>query len=310
MKILALDVGGTAVKSALVQEDGSLLDYRTTPTGGLRAEMLVQRAISVAAEYQDFDALAVSMTGQIDQKTQTVRARSNGKALERADFPVGNILREAVERPVFVLNDANAAALGEACFGAGREMDSFLCITYGTGVGGGIIWDRRLLTGQRGIAGEVGHLVTHAGGRLCRCGHRGCYQEYASTTALLREAQKICPELENARQLFDRLPETPKLQQAVDGWIREIVEGLCSLAYTFDPQAFVLGGGVMERPEILAQVRQQYAQRVIPSFSDIPLLQAQLGNRAGMLGAAAFAQWELSGGEGAAAKEIIRRKEA
>lgn len=294
LRILALDVGGTAVKSAIIDGDGQLRQLRTTPSEAAPPEVLAQKAIAVAKSYTNFDVLAVSMTGQIDHKTQTTLARSNGTALERTQFPVGDVLRRAVGCPVFVLNDANAAALGEARFGAGREFRDFLCLTYGTGVGGGIILDGKLLTGSRGIAGELGHLVTHAGGNLCRCGHRGCYQEYASTTALLREARKLVPELENARQLFDRLPEAPELQSVVDGWIREIVEGLCSLAYIFNPACFVLGGGVMERPEVLERVRRQFQKRVIPSFQDVKILPAELGNRAGMLGAAVYARWAMS----------------
>ena len=293
MKILALDVGGTAIKSGFFGPDGSIEDYRSTPTGGRGVEDLTQSAIAVAKAYGAYDALAVSMTGQIDQREQTVVAWSDGKAIRRIRFPVGAALREAVQRPVFVLNDANAATLGEATFGAGRSQRDFLCLTYGTGVGGGIIQNGQLLTGRSGIAGELGHMVIHADGHRCRCGHRGCYQEYASTTALLREARKHYPELSNARELFDRLPGEQGLQRSVDKWIGQIVTGLCSLAYIFDPACFVLGGGVMERSDVLEQVRQQFQKQVIPSFSEVQILKAELGNRAGMIGAAVFAQQML-----------------
>ena len=293
MKILALDVGGTAIKSAFVAEDGSLSAYTTTPSAPNPPEKLTQAAIAVANTYDDYDVLAVAMTGQINHHRQITLARSNGQSYERAQFPVGQILREATGKPVFVLNDANAAAYGDACLGAGRDFKDFVCLTYGTGVGGGIIQNRQLFSGHRGIAGELGHMVVHAGGLRCRCGHLGCYQEYASTTALLREARQVCPELQNARQLFDRLPQVPALRPIVDSWIREIAEGLCSLAYILDPPCFVLGGGVMERPDILEQVRQQFQNRVIPSFSDIEIRKAQLGNQAGIIGAASFARHEL-----------------
>lgn len=290
MKILALDVGGTAIKSAFIETDGQISAYRSTPTGASSAETLTQRAIEAANTYDEYDVLAVAMTGQIDQRRQITLARNNGKALERANFPVGKVLREAVQRPVFVLNDANAAAFGEASLGAGRSYRDFICLTYGTGVGGGIIQNGQLLTGHRGIAGELGHMVVHAGGHLCRCGHRGCYEEYASTTALLREARLRRPDLTNAKELFDLFPEDPVLVEIVDHWIREIAEGLCSLAYIFDPACFVLGGGVMERSDVLEQIRQQFQKRVIPSFSEIEIRKAELGNHAGMIGAAAFAR--------------------
>lgn len=293
MKILALDVGGTVIKSAIIDEDGSLHDIRSTPSSPQPAELLTQCAIAVAKQYTSFDVLAVAMTGQIDHKTQTTLSRNNGKCAERAQFPVGKVFSEAVLRPTFVLNDANAAALAEATQGAGKGHPDFLCLTYGTGVGGGIIQNGQLLTGNRGIAGEFGHIVTHVGGRRCRCGRRGCYQEYASTTALLREARRHYPELHNARELFDRLPEEPALQKVTDKWIREIVEGLCSLTYIFNPACFVLGGGVMERDDVLEKVRQQFLNRVMSSFSDVEILKAELGNHAGMIGAAIFARKAL-----------------
>lgn len=294
MKILALDVGGTAIKSVMIDDYGKLHDIRTTPSASVPAEILAQNAIAVAKKYTDYDVLAVAMTGQIDHKTQTTLARNNGKCSERANFPVGKVFSEALRCPTFVLNDANAAALGEAVYGAGRKYPDFLCLTYGTGVGGGIIQNGQLLTGHRGIAGELGHIVTHAGGRRCRCGRRGCYQEYASTTALLREARKYCPELNNARELFARIPDEPLLERVVDIWVREIVEGLCSLTYVFNPACFVLGGGVMERSDVLEKVRSQFQKRVMPSFSDVEILKAELGNQAGMIGAAVYARRALA----------------
>ena len=290
MKILALDVGGTAVKSAIINDGGQLCDIRSTPSGTIEDKALAEISIAVAKEYGGFDVLAISMTGQIDSNTQTTLASFNGKELERACYPVGKVIKEAIDRPVFILNDANAAALGEAKFGAGKNRSDFVCITYGTGVGGGIIQNGRLLTGSRGVAGEIGHLVTHVDGRECNCGRRGCYQQYAATTALVREAQKVCADIQNAKQIFERLP---KLQGAVDGWIKEIVEGLCSLAYIFDTECFVLGGGVMERDDVLQTVREQFKKRIMPSFSDIEIVKAELGNTAGMIGAAVYAKEQI-----------------
>ena len=294
MQILALDVGGTAIKSALIGPDDILRDQQISPSKPAPAQILTEMAADVAKSYEDYDVLAVSMTGQIDHKRQMTLARSNGFSFEAIQFPVGEALRRQVKRPVFVLNDANAATLGEACYGAGRNYRNFICITYGTGVGGGIIQNGVLLTGHQGIAGELGHMSIHAGGRRCRCGRRGCYQEYASTTALLRQARKIFPELENGRELMDRLPGEPRLQRVLDKWIGEVAEGLCNFAYIFDPDCFVLGGGVMERQDILERVRRRFQKTVIPSFAGIQIQRAELGNNAGMLGAAAYARWALT----------------
>lgn len=294
VNILALDVGGTAVKAALIDEHNQLSDIREFPSEPGPAPVLVQHALTAAQAYDGYDVLAVSMTGQIDHTTQTVLFRSTLQPGEKPEFPVGEALRAATGKPVFVLNDANAATLGEGCFGAGRDCRNFLCLTYGTGVGGGVVLNRTLLTGRRGIAGEIGYMVTHVGGLPGKYDQDGAYQQYASTTALVREGKRVVPELENARQLFELLPETPALQPAVDGWVDEIVEGLRSLTYIFDPECFVLGGGVMEREDVLAKVRDRFHGSNSPFMKDVRIVRAQLGNRAGIYGAAAYARWALA----------------
>lgn len=293
MRILTLDVGGTAIKSAIVDENNQLMDIRETPSAAA-GEALVYRAAEVALTYEDYDVLSVSMTGQINNKTQNLLFQYNKDVNDEGEeCKAGEILRNAVHRPVFLMNDSNCAALGEAYFGAGRGHKDFLCLTYGTGVGGGIIQEGKLLTGSRGIAGEVGHMVIHAGGRKCGCGRRGCYERYAATTALLASARKVKPELENARQLFELAQEDQALQRVIRAWVREIVEGLCTLVYIFNPDCIVLGGGVMEREDVLDMVRKRFYKRVIPTFSKVELLPAQLGNKAGMYGALAYAKQQM-----------------
>lgn len=292
MRILTLDIGGTAIKSAIMDNTKQLSDIRITPSHTVDPELLIQKAVGVAKKYEDFDVLSVSMTGQIDDEAQTVLFQYN-KERRKIEFPAGKRLHDALKCSTFLLNDSNAAALGEAIFGAGQAYKDFLCLTYGTGVGGGIIWNSELFRGHRGIAGEIGHMVVHAGGRLCGCGHRGCYEQYASATALLRMAKRINPKLENARQLFEAANQDLALQRVIQKWIGEIVEGLCTLTYIFNPACFILGGGVMERDDVLEQVRAQFYERVIPSFLRVDILRAQLGNQAGMFGAAAFAIQQL-----------------
>lgn len=294
MTILALDVGGTAVKAALLDANNQISDLREFPSEPGAAPVLVKHALAAANAYEGYDVLAVSMTGQIDHATQTVLFRSTLQPGEKPEFAVGEVLRQEIGKPVFVLNDANAATLAEGCFGAARDCDSFVCLTYGTGVGGGIVLDRTLLTGRRGIAGEIGYMVTHVGGLAGKYDQDGAYQQYASTTALVREGKKVVPELENARQLFDLLPATPALTPVVDAWVDEIVEGLRSLTYIFDPERFVLGGGVMEREDVLEKVKARFYGENRHFMKGVDIVRAQLGNRAGIYGAVAYARWALA----------------
>lgn len=295
MKILTLDIGGTAIKSAIIDENDQVTDIRTTPSKTVDPAHLIQQAVQISKEYGEFDVMSLSMTGQINDKTGHVLFQYNKDTDEDLEYPAAEELQKKVNCPVFLLNDSNAAALGEAYFGAGREYRDFLCLTYGTGVGGGIIMDKKLLSGTRGIAGEVGHMVIHAGaeGPVCGCGHTGCYEKYAATTALVRMAREIHPELENARQLFALAETEPALVEVITKWIGEIVEGLCTLTYIFNPECIILGGGVMEREDVLQEVREQFAKRVIPTFANVDILPAQLGNKAGMFGAAVNARQHL-----------------
>ena len=187
--------------------------------------------------------------------------------------------------PVAVENDVNAAALGEAHFGAGRGCQHFLCLTYGTGIGGAAILNGELYTGFHGAAGEFGHIVTHAGGRKCTCGGEGCYETYASTRALTREAESLLGHPVNGRELFALLHHgNQAIVQLVDSWIGEIAIGLAGLAYSLDPERIVLGGGIMKEPYLLPRLKQALDARLMPSYRDIALVPAQLGNTAGLMG--------------------------
>ena len=285
-----MDVGGTAIKSAMIDDSDILSDTRVTPSDR-DATARTYKALEVAKSYGDFDAVSVATTGQVDIDSQEVLFQY-GKRNEpdHGSYSFGEILQSAIDRPVFVLNDCNAAALGEAHFGAGKDFNSFLCLSYGTGVGGAIIEGKRLYTGRRGIAGEMGHMVTHKGGRLCGCGGRGRYEQYASTTALLKSARKLIPQLENAKEIFCEENLTPEMNRVIRSWESEIVAGLFTLTYIFNPQALILGGGIMEQNAVIEGVRRLYYKGVIPTFKNVSLLSAGLGNQAGMYGAAVYAR--------------------
>lgn len=161
-----------------------------------------------------------------------------------------------------------------------------MCLTYGTGIGGAAILNGELYTGFHGAAGEFGHIVTHAGGRKCTCGGEGCYETYASTRALTREAESLLGHPVNGRELFALLHHgNQAIVQLVDSWIGEIAIGLAGLAYSLDPERIVLGGGIMKEPYLLPRLKQALDARLMPSYRDIALVPAQLGNTAGLMGA-------------------------
>ena len=180
----------------------------------------------------------------------------------------------------------NAAAIGEAAFGAGKGQKDFVCLTYGTGVGGAMFTNGKLYSGSSHSAGEFGGIVTHPEDRNPgKDLFSGCYERYASTTALVKNAMALNPSLSNGRAIFEHRAD-PEVKQAIDRWIMEIVYGLITIVHMANPSCAILGGGVMEQPYVLQQVQEKLYQNIMPSFRHVQIKKASLGNQAGMLGAA------------------------
>ncbi len=249
--ILGVDIGGTAVKLALVERSGEIRHRREASVSfdGYRTPILS----TVLQEAQAFTAQAgitpegvgISATGQIDTETGTVIG-TNGKIPGYEGSPLKAAFEQAFQVPACCLNDANAAALGECWRGAGRGADPVIMVTLGTGVGGGIVCGGQVFGGARGIAGELGHFTLYADGIPCACGKRGCYESYAATTALIRLAEAATGEHHlNGRVIFERAAAgEPALCQALRRWTDDIAAGLTGLIHIFNPQLVLIGGGV------------------------------------------------------------------
>lgn len=288
MKKMVLDIGGTAMKSA-VYEDGTLLDLRETPTeaakGGIHVLNTAKAVIRSYRTLYGFERIGISTAGQVNpQEGRIIYANQNIPGY------TGMKIREQLEQefgvPVMVENDVNAAALGESVFGSGKDLQNFVCLTYGTGVGGAMILNGRLYSGSSFSAGEFGAVITHPEDRdPSKDYYSGCYEKYASATALVRKAQAVDPTIKNGRELFARIQE-PNLKKTVDAWIMEIVYGLVNITHMLNPEGIILGGGVMEQACVLEGVQAHLYEHIMPSFRHVQVRKASLGNRAGMLGAA------------------------
>lgn len=192
--------------------------------------------------------------------------------------------------PVAVENDVNAAAIGEACYGAGKEEKDFVCLTYGTGVGGAVFINGSLYHGSSFSAGELGALIVHPEDRQPEIDmYSGCYEKYASTTALVAKAKEYDSSITNGKILFSRIEE-PQIRAIIDQWIDEIVYGLVSITHLLNPSCIILGGGIMKQPYIPDQIEQKLMPSIMSSFRGLKIKTAQLGNQAGMLGAARLAE--------------------
>lgn len=289
MRIAVIDIGGTNIKSG-IWEDGEIMEVQETATdAGLGGAHVMGKVMEILEEMQDFQAVGISTAGQVDtEKGMILYANDNIPGY------TGTRIKETVEAryhvPAAVQNDVNSAAVGEAFYGVGRGQEDFLCLTYGTGVGGAIIIKGEVYNGSGYSAGEFGGIVTHPEDRNPESDmFSGCYERYASTTALVKRVRERFPELRSGRDIFARI-DTPEVRELIDQWISEIVYGLVTLVHIFNPSMIVLGGGVMEQEYVTDGVREKLKGQIMSSFRKVKVVSAQLGNTAGMLGAAKAAQ--------------------
>ena len=295
--ILALDIGGTAVKLGLVDRQGTIYQkaiadvafdgYRTpifTTVVSAARRFLVENAVKP-------EGIAVSATGQVETETGVVIG-TNGKIPNYEGTRLKEGLEEAFGVTACALNDANAAVLGECFTGRAQGLKNVVMVTLGTGVGGGVVVDGKILGGQRGIAGELGHFPLYADGISCACGLRGCYENYASTAALIRRCEEKTGQIGlTGMTVFERAEAADQdVLTVLHEWIRDIAAGLCGLVHLFNPEMVLIGGGVSAQEELLIRpLREEVFTRTMPRFREhLRLEKASLGNDAGLVGAVRF----------------------
>ncbi len=293
MRIAALDIGGTSIKSG-IWDGREISRFKETDTnakeGGLR---LMDRALEILKGYGEFDGIGISTAGQVDTEKGTIYY-ANDNIPGYTGMEVRRMVEEAFQKPAAVENDVNAAAFGEGGAGAARGEKDFLCLTYGTGVGGAIVIDGKLYRGSSWSGGSFGGIVVHPERLKAGEEFSGCYEKYASVTALVERAKREDESLVSGRKIFAEI-QRPQVRRMVDQWIDEVVFGLVTLVHVFNPPCIVLGGGIMEQPYVLGQVREKLPPLVSPGFRGVKLLRAGLGNRAGLTGAALLAERRMKG---------------
>ncbi len=307
---IGLDIGGTKISGGVIDRNGAILATGRRDTPATDPAAIIQEAASLTRELSSehkIDAVGVACAAFIDRSGSTIYFSPN---LAWRDEPFQQRLQSALDLPVTIENDANAAAWGEFRFGAAVDAGNMVMVTVGTGIGGGIVVDGVLMHGAFGVAAELGHMRVVPGGFRCGCGNRGCWEMYASGTALVREARELVvtgtplaarlnelcggdpaalsgPDVTRAAVEGD--PAAVELLADLGVWIGE---GLASVAAILDPELVVLGGGVSEAGTLLidpalAAFRRQLTGRGHRPEARFAL--ASLGNDAGMIGAADLA---------------------
>ncbi|MCI2047664.1 MAG: ROK family protein [Faecalibacterium sp.] len=303
---LGIDIGGTAVKLGLVSEAGEVtaMTEASVSFDGYKTPIL-DTVINEAERFLEqenkapgqLSAIGVSATGQIDS-TEGIVAGTCGSLPGWAGTPIRRRLEEHFSLPGAVANDANCMCLGECWKGAAQGCTDVIGITVGTGIGGGILTGGRLLEGARGLGGEMGHLPLHAlDGARCTCGNAGCWERYASTSALVRRAQKNGLPFQNGREIFSAAEKgDADALCLLDGWTDEIAAGLIGMVHIFNPQKILIGGGVSAQKKLLIEpLAEKVKSGVMPAFAlGLEVCAAQLENAAGIVGAVRYAMGQSS----------------
>lgn len=284
MKNLVFDIGGTSIKYGVCQ-DNALTDMRELPTNAEKGGAhILKTVISLIQAHTSFDAIGISTAGQVNAKDGFI-IYANQNIPDYTGIQYKKTLEELFHVPVAVENDVNAAALGEAVYGAGQEHSQFLMLTYGTGVGGAVINNREVYHGSSYSASEFGAMITHSDARLSGSDFfDGCYERYASTTGLVQMIKPYRPELDTGRKIFQALSDDTVVA-IIDKWVDEIMLGLATLTHIYNPSCIILGGGIMAQPLILQKIEEKKSRFIMPSFAHVQIIAAALGNSAGVLGA-------------------------
>ena len=311
MIAIGIDIGGTSIKGAAVDSNGRVYEKFSLPfIKGEPGEITVRKLAETVKEYigaQNLDnkivGIGIGCPGTLDVEKGVVNYSNN---LGWNELPVADLMREILPYPVRLTNDANAACLGEAKFGAGKSYETIIMLTLGTGVGGGIIINGKLFEGNQGKGGELGHTVLVVDGEPCTCGRKGCFETYASATALIRETKKamlankrslmwkVSPEIElvGGKVVFEAAAKGDKsAQKVLDNYIKYLGEGILNYCNIFRPNVIVLSGGIANAGAPLFDPLNEYIKERHYGYKATPevkVVPAELGYDSGKIGAAAL----------------------
>ena len=307
---VGIDLGGTFIKGGIVDDLGNILLQDKVPTESDKGAEKVAENIATLANAlmkkaglsnDDVEGLGMGVPGMIDSKSGVVIYSNN---LNWKDFHIGQSVEKLTGLKVKIANDANVAALGEVKFGAAKEYNSAVMLTLGTGVGGGVVDEGRLIEGNKSAGAELGHSVIVRGGEQCTCGRKGCLEAYASATALIRDTRRAMEAhkdskmweiggLENVtgKTSFDYKEVDIYAKEVVDNYLANLACGITNFANIFRPEVIILGGGVCAQGDALVKPLQKLLNEELFAGElgpQVKIMIAELGNSAGLLGGAAL----------------------
>lgn len=307
---LGIDIGGTKIAAGVVDEDGKIVAQNRRSTPARNPDAVVDAIVELAQDFNDwsYDRIGIGVAGLVDVYRSRVIFGPN---LGWADEKLKAAIEERTDRLTVVENDANAAAWGEFKFGAGRGSTDMVMVTVGTGIGGGIVLGGELQRGAHGMGAELGHLRLVRNGQFCGCGRTGCWEQYASGNALVRTTRQLAVKRRKEANILlsfgDGTPEGIRGRDitaaakkgdpvAIDAF-KEIGKwlgrGMAEVSALLDPGCFIVGGGVIDAGDLLLEpAREVFGSEVVArEHHDVtPIIAAELGNDAGIAGAADLAR--------------------
>lgn len=309
---IGIDLGGTGIKAGLVDDNYKIIHSASVPTGAQRhyseiIKDMAMLAIRVTEEAgfdikKDVKSIGIGSPGSCDSKNGILIYANN---INFENVPMRAEMQKYIDLPIYIGNDANVAALGEFMVLEDKDVEHMIAITLGTGVGGGIIINKKIFEGFNGVAGEIGHFqVQMDGGEPCSCGRTGCWEAYGSVTALIRETKRAIeknPDCDMAKDVAKKGGEVNGItpfawakkgdsvaQGVVDRYFNAVAQGIASVINIFQPQVLVIGGAISKEGDYLLNPVKEIVRKTIYSRgveqTDIRI--AKLGNDAGIIGAA------------------------
>lgn len=311
MKYIGIDIGGTNLKAGMVDEGGRIVAIKKMKIASVTDAVSLTRTLhelvedlcrETETEEAELFSVGVGCPGTVEIRGGSILHTCN---LPFHNVPLRRLYHQLSSTPLYIENDANCAALGEFYAGAGRGSKRFITITLGTGVGGGIIHNGKIYHGSNGMAGEVGHMSIEMNGEPCPCGNTGCWERYASATALKRQTKQAWEQhpdsilaqiIEEDGRVSGRSAFAaarrgcPVGQEVCDRYIDYLAAGIINIINIFQPETLAIGGGVSneEDGQLLFPLRERVAARVIAGNHEKKtcIVKAELGNDAGLIGAA------------------------
>ena len=282
-KVLGVDIGGTKIRMGIIDASGQILYEEKIPTVIPLYPYLEENILRILAEQPEVQAIGIGTHGFVDPK--------QGKVIYAAETlpgwtgtPVKEWLEKATGKRVEVENDANVVALAEAKFGAAQGLNRVVVLTLGTGLGGGVLWDGKLLSGgPHGGAAELGHMILYPNGVKCACGRLGCSEMYVSGTALQRRIKEAGLPV-TPPELFGNAKTDPAAKKVVEEFTADLALVISSLQAVFDMEMVIIGGGVSEAADLWMASLQEKMEAVL--LNTVPVEVARFENDAGILGAA------------------------